>query len=83
MAIVIDSVSALHEHGTELEDLLSEGTGAVLLRGDRVREGEGVESHIEYIRRVYLDLRCAFYKKRAKRYFFLKSTFRNCKLYTY
>ena len=65
MTIVIDRVSALHEHGTELEYLLCEGTGTVLLRGDRVREGEGVESHIGYLLGIHLDLH--FFKKCPKK----------------
>ena len=87
MTIVDHGVSALHQHGAELEHFLSEGAGAVLLRGDRVREGEGVESHIGYLLGIHLDLR--FLQKARKKvyyffiYFFLKSTFRNCKLYTY
>ncbi len=74
MAIVNHGVTSLHEHGAELEDLLSEGAGTVLLRGNRVREGEGVESHMVYIRRVYLDLRffMASPVKARKKVLFLK-----------
>ena len=74
MAIVNHGVTSLHEHGAELEDLLSEGAGTVLLRGDRVREGEGVESHIGYLLGIHLDLRF-LQKARKKVYYFLYTFF--------
>ena len=62
MAIVDHGVSSLHQHGTEFEDFLSEGAGTVLFCGDSVRESEGVESHIVYIRDIYLD---ALFRKKC------------------
>ena len=68
MAIVIDSVTSLHQHGTEFEDLLCESTGTILFCGDRVREGEGVESHIGYLLGIHLDGIFKYFLT----YFFLK-----------
>ncbi len=69
MAIVDHGVSALHQHSTEFEDFLRKSAGTVLFCGDSVRECESVESHIVYIRDIYLDLRYFLEKSTSKSYF--------------
>jgi hypothetical protein len=67
-------VASFHQHGAQLKNFLSESAGTVLFCGYRVREGEGMESHIGYLLGIHLDLRF-LQKARKKILLFLQSFF--------